>query len=136
MVFTTGEVAERAGVKTDTVRYYEDRGLINEPPRTDSGYRQFPEGVVQTIRFIKEAQNLGFTLSEIQSLLSIRESEKDDCDEVRDLARDKQQSIQDKIEKLKRMEQTLDELIDRCERKGTYDYCPIIESLQPEGTGS
>lgn len=133
MSLTTGQVAEESGVKKDTVLYYEREGLIAEPPRLENGYRQFPNDVVRTIRFIQEAQSLGFTLNEIRSLLSIREGETQDCDNVQKLARDKQASIQNKIEQLKRMERTLDELIEQCEQNGTYDYCPIIESLQPEG---
>lgn len=136
MSLTTGQVADEAGVNKDTVLYYEREGLIDEPPRTSNEYRQFPEEVVHTIRFIQEAQSIGFTLSEIQSLLSIRDGKSVDCDDVQSMARDKQQSIRNKINKLKKMKQTLDELIEQCERNGTYEYCPIIESLQPEDQSS
>lgn len=132
MALTTGQVADKANVKKDTVLYYEREGLIEDPPRTESGYRQFSNDVVRTIHFIQQAQSLGFTLEEIQSLLSIRDGEEENCEDVRELARRKQKSIRDKITKLQQMEQTLDELIDQCEREGSYDYCPIIESLQPE----
>lgn len=132
MGLTTGQVAEKADVKKDTVLYYEREGLIEEPPRTDSNYRQFPNDVVRTIRFIREAQSLGFTLEEIRSLLSIRDGEKENCDNARTIARNKRESIDAKIEKLKRMKRTLDDLIEQCEQKGTYEYCPIIDSLQPE----
>lgn len=136
MSLTTGQVADEAGVKKDTVLYYEREGLIEEPPRAGNGYRQFPNDVVRTIQFIREAQSLGFTLEEIRSLLSIREGDSENCDDVRRLARDKQQSIQEKIEKLQRMERTLGDLVEQCEQDGTYDYCPIIESLQPEAPES
>jgi Hg(II)-responsive transcriptional regulator len=131
MALTTGQVADEAEVNKDTVLYYEREGLIEEPPRTDSGYRQFSNDVVQRIRFIQEAQLLGFTLTEIQSLLSIREGEDEDCEDARELARDKKQSIQNKIKKLKQMDRTLGELIEQCEQEGTYDHCPIIETLNP-----
>lgn len=136
MALTPGQVADEAGVTRDTVLYYEREGILEEPPRTNSGYRQFPHTVVPTIRFVQEAQTLGFTLDEIQSLMSIRDGDTADCDEVRTLARDKQKSIRQKIQKLQRIEQTLGELIERCERDGSYDYCPIIESLQPEEEAS
>jgi Hg(II)-responsive transcriptional regulator len=132
MSLTTGQVAEEAGVKKDTILYYEREGLIDEPPRTDNSYRQFPHDVVQTIRFIQEAQSLGFTLNEIDSLLSIREGDSVNCDDVQALAREKQQAIENKISKLKKMKKTLDDLVEQCNRDGTYEYCPIIESLQPE----
>jgi len=131
MALTPGKVADEAGVTRDTVLYYEREGILEEPPRTNSGYRQFPPSVVPTIRFIQEAQSLGFSLEEIQSLLSIRDAETTDRDEVRTLARTKLKSIQQKIRKLQRIEHTLDELLERCEREGSYDDCPIIESLQP-----
>jgi MerR family copper efflux transcriptional regulator len=136
MSLTTGQVADDAGVKKDTILYYEREGLIDEPPRTDNGYRQFPQDTVQTIRFIQEAQSLGFTLNEIESLLSLREGESVDCDDVQSMAREKHQSIENKIKKLEKMKETLDDLIEQCERNGTYEYCPIIESLQPEGQPS
>lgn len=132
MGLTTGQVAEEAGVKKDTVLYYEREGLIEEPPRTNSNYRQFSNDVVRTIRFIREAQSLGFTLEEIKSLLSIRDGESDNCENAREIANEKRTSIQAKIEKLQRMKRTLDDLIDQCEQNGTYDYCPIIDTLQPE----
>lgn len=132
MALTTGQVADEAGVKKDTVLYYEQEGLIDEPPRTDNGYRQFPNSVARTIKFIQEAQTLGFTLNEIKSLLSIRDGSQKNCDDVRELAQEKQNSIKKKINKLRKIENTLDDLIDECEREGSYDYCPIIESLQPE----
>jgi MerR family copper efflux transcriptional regulator len=72
MALKIGEVAERGGVNLQTIRYYEREGLLPEPPRRESGYRMFPESTVRRVRFIKRAQELGFTLAEIRELLSLR----------------------------------------------------------------
>jgi MerR family transcriptional regulator, copper efflux regulator len=69
---TIGQVAKEAGVGVETLRYYEREGLVKEPPRRDSGYRQYPEDVVKRIHFIKRAQELGFSLKEIAELLALR----------------------------------------------------------------
>jgi len=72
MALTIGQVAKRSGIGIETLRYYERKGLVEEPPRTESGYRQYPEDVVARIRFIRRAKELGFKLSEISELLSLR----------------------------------------------------------------
>ncbi len=82
MAFTIGEVAKRSGLGLETIRFYERKGLIEEPPRTDSGYRQFPEDVVARIRFIRRAKELGFKLSEISELLSLRVDPDTTCADV------------------------------------------------------
>ena len=77
--FTTGQLAKRANVNIETIRYYERRGIIPEPPRRESGYRQYPDNAVARIQFIKRAQELGFTLEEIQSLLDLRVDPETPC---------------------------------------------------------
>lgn len=67
----TSELAGRAGVNSETLRYYERRGLLDEPPRTSGGYRDYPDGAVELLRFIKRAQELGFTLDEVEELLDL-----------------------------------------------------------------
>lgn len=129
MSLTTGQVADEAGVKKDTVLYYEREGLIDEPPRLDNGYRQYPPEAVRTIQFIQQAKELGFTLDETQKLLEMREGEKADCDEVVSFARDKRRDIRKQIEQLQQIESVLSDLIDECEKNGNYDECPILESL-------
>ncbi len=83
MPLTIGQVAKRSGIGLETVRFYERTGLVEEPPRTDSDYRQYPEGVVARIRFIRRAKELGFKLSEISELLWLRVDPDTRCADVR-----------------------------------------------------
>lgn len=127
-----GEVAERGGVNLQTIRYYEREGLLPEPPRLASGYRLFPERTVQRIRFIKRAQDLGFSLSEIKELLSLRVDGHGDKAEVRRLAQAKLASIEDKMRTLKRMKRVLGELTERCSGCGPTTECPILDSIDTD----
>jgi MerR family mercuric resistance operon transcriptional regulator len=130
---TTGELAEKTGVNIETVRYYERRGLIMEPPRTESGYRQFPPETVQRIRFIKRAQELGFTLNEIEQLLSIADGDGSRCEDVYEFTIGKVQEIEERIRHLQRLKAVLAELAESCPHKGPIEKCPIIESLIEKG---
>jgi len=127
---TTGETAERAGVNVQTVRYYERRGLLPEPPRTSGGFRQYKPEHVDRIRFIKRAQELGFTLDEAGELLDLRATPEADRADVRAVAQEKQEEIRRKIRDLQRMQSTLDDLIAACEGHGTTDACPILDALE------
>lgn len=104
---TVSEVAKRAGVGSDTVRFYEREGLIDKPPRRPSGYRQYPEETVSLIRFIRRAQDLGFTLKEIDELISLRDGANRHRDEVRALATSKLQDIDRKLTRLQAMRSAL-----------------------------
>jgi len=127
---TTGEVAAQADVNVQTVRYYERRGLIPEPPRTSGGFRQYGPEHVARIRFIKRAQELGFTLEEAGELLDLRATPEADRADVRAVAQEKRDAIQQKIADLQRMQATLDHLITACEGHGTTDDCPILHALE------
>lgn len=127
---TTGEAADRADVNVQTVRYYERRGLIPEPPRTSGGFRQYSPDHVARIRFIKRAQELGFTLEEAGDLLSLRATPDADRADVRAVAQEKRDEIEQKIADLQRMQATLDHLIAACEGHGTTDECPILHALE------
>lgn len=124
-----GEVAERGGVNLQTIRYYEREGLLPEPPRLASGYRVFPESAVHRVRFIKRAQELGFSLAEVRELLSIRIDSDRDSAEVRRLARNKIADIEEKIQTLHRMKAVLSELVERCPGCGPTSECPILSSI-------
>lgn len=132
--FTTGEVAEQARVNVQTVRYYERRGLIPEPPRTSGGFRQYSPDHVARIRFIKRAQELGFTLDEAHELLQLRATPDADRADVRAVAQEKRDAIQQKIADLQRMRATLDDLIAACEGHGSTDDCPILHALDDPST--
>lgn len=130
--FKIGQVAARAGVNKETVRYYERRDLIPEPDRRRSGYRIFTRRHIEQIRFIKRAQELGFTLSEIKELLDLRMDEDTSCSEIKREARRKHVDVTEKIEDLERIRETLVDLIDACSGEGPKGDCPILEALEGE----
>lgn len=129
MGLTTGDVADEAGVDYQTVLFYEREGLIEEPPRLDNGYRQYPAETVRTIQFIQRAKQLGFTLAETQRLLAMREGQETDCDEVVSFARNKRSELRKKIDQLRKIEAVLSDLIHECDQTGGYEECPIMETL-------
>jgi Hg(II)-responsive transcriptional regulator len=126
---TIGELASRAGVNRETVRYYERRRLLARPARTVAGYRVFPDDAVDRLRFIKHAQALGFTLDEIRELLGLRLGERSSCDEVRARATRKLSDVEAKIAALKRIRRALGGLIAACKNRRPTAPCPILESL-------
>jgi len=127
---TIGKVAIKAEVNVMTVRYYERRGLIPSPPRLSSGYRQYPPETVRRIGFIKHAQELGFTLKEIQELLSLRVKDDDSCEKVKLKAEIKIDEIERKINNLKNIKKALYKLTVSCmARTPSSSECPILEAL-------
>lgn len=126
------EVAKAADVGVETVRFYERRGLIRQPMRpANGGFRSYPETVVLQIRFIREAQELGFSLGEIEDLLSLRSEPDTDCGKIRLRALAKRDDVDFKIKRLRRIRATLTKLIDACPGKGALEYCSIIEAMEP-----
>jgi MerR family mercuric resistance operon transcriptional regulator len=101
--FKIGEVASRANVNKETVRYYEKRELIPKPDRRRSGYRIFTQRHIDQIKFIKRAQELGFTLSEIKELLELRVDENTTCSEIKEEAQQQYRDVMEKIEDLQRI---------------------------------
>ena len=129
---TIGQLAKKADVKVETVRYYERRNLISEPPRSDSGYRQYGQEDVQRIRFIKRAQGLGFTLHEIEELLALRVDPDTTCADVKVEAEAKIEDIRAKIRALQKMKRVLAELTASCDSRAPTGSCPILESLEKQ----
>jgi len=127
-----GEVAERAEVNLQTLRYYEREKLLPEPPRLSSGYRAYPDSTVRCVRFIKRAQDIGFTLAEIRELLSLRIDPTRQKTEVRGIAQAKIADIESKIRTLKAMKTALQHLTERCSGCGPANECPILESIDSE----
>jgi Hg(II)-responsive transcriptional regulator len=125
----TGEFAKRAGVNVETLRFYERRGLLPMPPRQASGYREYPPGDVRRIRFIKRAQELGFSLGEIRDLLSLRVQRGTTAAEVRSRAEAKLGDIRRKIADLRAIERALKKLTDACPGQGPLGECPILQHL-------
>ena len=130
--YKIGEVARRASVNKETVRYYEKRELIPKPDRRRSGYRIFTQRHIDQIKFIKRSQELGFTLSEIRELLELRMDEDTTCSEIKSEAQEKYQDVVEKIEDLQRIKNTLVDLIDSCAGEGPKGDCPILGALEGE----
>jgi Hg(II)-responsive transcriptional regulator len=130
---TIGEVAARARVNVQTLRYYERRGILKEPARSASGYRGYRSEAVQIVRFIKRAQDLGFTLDEIQDLLRLRDSRSTSCATVRASAEAKIEDIDAKISALRAMKRALTVLVASCGQSEEKRDCPIIEALDDVG---
>lgn len=127
-----GELARAAGVGVETIRYYERRGLLAQPPRRTSGYRQYPPHAVRRVRFIRRAQALGFTLNEIEDLLALRVDEERSCADVRALARSKLKDIERRVAELQQMGRALERVARRCRGRGPTSECPILEVLDEE----
>jgi MerR family transcriptional regulator, copper efflux regulator len=127
---TIGDVARRAGVGVETVRFYERQGLLEEPERRASGYRQYDEEAVAALRFIRRAKELGFTLKEIKGLLALRLDASATRTEVRQQARAKVADIEARIADLQRMRDALQGLIKQCHGDGSTAGCPILAALQ------
>ncbi len=132
MALKIGEVAQRGAVNQQTIRYYEREGLLPEPPRRESGYRMFPDSTVGRVRFIKRAQELGFTLSEIRELLSLRVDRERSSGAVKALAEAKIRDIEGKIRALQAMKRALTHLSGKCSGRGPASECPILEGLDSE----
>ena len=133
MALTIGQVADAADVNVQTIRYYERRGLFPAPRRTPSGYRQYAEDAVSRLRFIKHAQELGFSLQEIQELLGLRIRHGAACDAVERKTRHKIEVVQQKIRDLRRMRRTLEQLVAACAARLPTGECPILEALGDHG---
>jgi MerR family mercuric resistance operon transcriptional regulator len=123
---TIAGVARTAGVGVETVRYYERRGLIAQPKKSGGAYRRYGSDHVARIRFVKRAQELGFTLAEVQSLLKLEDGT--DRKSIQRIAAERLQQVRARIADLRRIERTLAHLIDDCKKEATPS-CPIIGAL-------
>ncbi|MEU4710905.1 MerR family transcriptional regulator [Nocardia salmonicida] len=131
----SSELATCAGVNVQTLRYYERRGLLASPPRSSSGYRAYPTAAVAVVRFVKRAQDHGFTLEEIRELLDLAEGGPDDCEVVRALAEARMVQLAERIADLQRMQQSLAELVATCERPQSDRSCPLLHTLHNDEEG-
>jgi Hg(II)-responsive transcriptional regulator len=126
-----GEVARHASVHVHTVRYYERRGLLPAPRRRPSGYREYPAETVRLVRFIKRAQELGFSLRDIAELIELRRNPVRNCPSVRAAAARKLDDVTARIRRLTAIRNALEQLTEACESAGG-NSCPIIEALDDE----
>ncbi len=129
---TRGQLAKRCDVNFETIRYYEQQGLIPAPLRAASNYRLYGEATVRCIGFIKRAQKLGFTLNEVRELLSLRARPGARCTDVLKRAEVKVQNIDEKIQTLMAMRRALAKLMSECARHGGVSECPILDALEDD----
>jgi len=125
--YTIASLAQAAGVGVETVRYYERRGLIAQPARADGAYRRYGGDHVHRIRFIRRAQELGFRLEEIETLLALEDGT--DRRTIRRIAGERLEEIRRRLMDLKRMERALAHLLHECEAHETAPRCPIIAAI-------
>jgi MerR family transcriptional regulator, copper efflux regulator len=127
---TISQLARGAGVHLETLRYYERRGLLPRPPRSRSGYRQYPPDAVRRVRFIKRAQGLGFTLEEIEDLLALRVQQHGrGCGAVEQEARGVMARVEGRIAELERLRTVLVKLVTACHGRRATEECPIMHVL-------
>lgn len=126
---TISLLAKEVNVNVETIRFYERKGLIEQPQKPLQGYRHYPEETVNRIHFIKRSQELGFTLNEIAGLLALNDSP---CSKVQELANKKLIAVQKKMADLLLLEQALEEHLRQCHSNVDDSRCPIIDSLQPK----
>ncbi|MBI3568106.1 MAG: MerR family transcriptional regulator [Gemmatimonadetes bacterium] len=132
MTLTIGQVADAAEVNVQTIRYYERRGLVAAANRTEAGYRQFGDDAVTRLRFIRHAQDLGFSLKEIKELLALRVRNHSECGRVEAKAREKIELVARRIRDLRRIKRTLERLAASCASRRATDECPILEALEDD----
>lgn len=130
-----GQLAKRAGVRVDTVRYYERRGLLPVADRLPSGYRTYPVDSARRLGFVRHAQELGFTLDEIRELLTLRVDRQRTCADVRELAVARLAAIDAKLESLRRIRVALAKLAQDCSGRGPTSDCPLLEALDQQSSG-
>ncbi len=129
---TISQLAKRSAVSLETIRYYERQGLLLKPPRSTAGYRLFPLDDVRRVRFIRRAQELGFSLKEIKELLALRVTPGTTTADVRKRAEAKITDIEEKVQTLRAMKKALTRLTATCCGDGSISECPILESLSVE----
>ena len=128
-VMRTSEPASRVGVNTETLRYYERRGLLAEPARTSGGYRDYPPTAVALLRFIKRAQELGFRLDEVEELLQLDAGGPDSCEAARALAERRIDDLAARIRDLQRMRDSLTDLVATCDQPRADRSCVLLEAI-------
>lgn len=126
---TIGAVSRNAGVPIDTIRYYERAGLLPEPRRRGSGYRDYDRGAIERLRFIRRAKSLGFSLDDIRELLALSADHEKGVRNVKQRAEARLAKLELQIQELQRMRRGLKHLITRCPGRGDPDACPILHAL-------
>lgn len=126
--FTIGILAKQAGVHVETIRYYQRRGLVGEPDRPPGRIRRYTPVHVRRLRFVKEAQTLGFSLEEVADLLALEDGRH--CREAEQIGSRKLTAVRERIAQLRRVEKVLTALVDQCHCNTGKVRCPLIASLE------
>jgi MerR family transcriptional regulator, mercuric resistance operon regulatory protein len=126
--YSRGQLAQSTGVKGETIRYYENRGLLAPPGRSVGGHRLYTEDHLARLKFIRRARELGFSLGEISGLISLADAGNRSCDEVRETTASHLTDVREKIRDLRKMERTLKGLVRQCDNNSSPG-CPIITAL-------
>ncbi len=134
---TIGQLAKAGGVSVETIRFYERRGLIEQPGRPTSGIRRYPRRTLERLKFIRQAQSLGFTLQEVQDMLELKADDPATCREVQRLAEDKIGLLRTKMQTLRSLETILKTLVEDCHKQSGGDvcFCPLLEAVQEGRAG-
>ncbi len=131
-ILTIGQLAKRAGVGIETIRFYEREGVIEPPARRESGYREFGPDAVARLRFIRRAQELGFSLKEIVELLALKTDTKRDCSGVKRRAMAKIEAVERKLRDLRRIRTQLLTLTAACDESRPIQECPILRAFEKD----
>ena len=126
-LLTIGELARLTSVHIETIRFYQKRGLLAKPVRPTTGIRHYGEADIARLKFIRSAQNLGFSLDEVSTLLTLEDGAQ--CTEASRIAQQKLEDVRGKLANLRRMEKTLTELLGECNKTKGQICCPLISSL-------
>lgn len=126
MKLTIGKLAKQANVSIETIRHYQRKGLLIEPEKPVSGYRQYPSEAISRLRFIKRAQQSGFTLKEISELLSL---DNEHCEDVQKIAEEKLKQIDLQLKDLTALRNILDGLVKGCQQDSSTRHCSLIDAL-------
>jgi len=124
-----GQLAARAGVAIDTVRYYERHGILPPPARKASGYRRYTDADVARLQFVRRAKALGFTLAEVRELLALSGRRADDMAGLKAAAIGKLADVERRMDELARIREGLQALVASCPGHGALDHCPILAAL-------
>lgn len=136
-----GQVAQETGLSIDTIRFYEKQGLLKRSARTEGGFRLFGSHAVQTLKFVRKAQELGFSLGEIRELLILQADHVPACSHVKELLDQKLTAVEQKIEELQNLERSLKQALRKCKRglketaPGHEECCPVLEEISQAARG-
>ena len=127
--YSIGQVSQRLGIKIPTIRYYEGKGLVPEPKRSEGMQRRYDDRGLERLAFVKHARQLGFSLSAIRDLMTLERENADSCHQIDEIARENLSEVQIKIRLLKSLENELQRIVSGC-KSSNIGHCYVIESLQ------